>query len=981
MKTEIMDERKMWDYTDLTKMFKNTKTKSVFEAQDFIDKSIHNIPSEGIVKFYKGYSLALYNKNKSEWNEPPIFSLGESLGKSDSIPLITEFQFTFSDKNKKNALDEQMDNEDFAKQIIEVHHRLIKEFFIIDFKQSEFLAVVCKSKLVRNGPKIILRVRFQFPYCRCPVKLMEGKMRIRLLELLEELDTDSIFYSSTLTEDTDNEWENYILPVRKVYPLLGSTDDKKIPPIMYDGIYGIEEDGKIVEFDLSEAYSLTTHGLLTEKYIGDEEINFDDYEDDYEISLIGLPIFLSLFFGQNKCKPRYKEELEEDKFEDEDIQEFSSQSVISNSEKIADEYNDISDYEIFIELVECLSPKRFNTEIYLMDIGKCLFNCFEGSFEGLQNWINHTEEKSTKFDSSFCHENYPSFGDGNHITIKTIGWYAREDNIRQYKIWHEKFCLPKMEQTITRDSFPHVLVAQAFYRFFWLDFIYAGGKYKKWYRFRQHRLMEISDDEAIRRDITEKFIPCFDEFRNQYTEQKVSVSRKLGSSERAKSMSRDFENTIKRIGMLIDKLLSDGYRGALLRTIREYFLEDGFYDKIDTNPSLLGVTNCVIELTGSGGFARTGKPEDYITKRLGVSYSSEYDYNHKNVKDVLKYLRQVFPEKSIFDFMKKDISALLYGRNVEKSFRVWIGDTNGSKSIFQAMLKKMFGDYYKDLPNEFYSGTKMTASGPTPEMAQLTGARVVFSTEPDAGINFKGDRIKLITGSDSQFARGCKKDGGSINPSYNAVMVLNRIPNISNLDEATKRRFAMLPFEGRWVDEDDDIDVPDAFEEQIKEKLYWMDKRFEKQIPRLAMGLLWVAVENYQKYITEGNRKPLYMRDFMNDHWKANDPYICFIDEFIIRTEKEIDCKKCIEKEEKNCGKCKKGKKMIIDKTHKLRSKELFKPFKNWLRTSDFQMKIPTPGQFTKDMSTRDKLGKQEKWEWLGYKLKNDESDDESDDE
>jgi len=996
MKIELENSTQNWDYTELSKMFqRKKKEKILFKSYDFITETEHKIPASNLAYFYKGYSLALHNKDKNEWNQAPIFGLGEDLGEEKSCPLITEFEFKFSDKNKKNELDDQMENDEFCKQIITIHHRLIREFFILSYQQSELLAVVCKSRLVRHGPIILLQVRFQFPYCRCPRDLFKGKMRTRLLELLGELDTDSLFYSSPITEeDVEKEWENYLAPVKDIYPLMGSSESSDIPPIIYDGIYGVEDNGEIYIQDLSETYSIDNHQFLNERYLGDEEITFKDHGDDYQVAIIGLPIFLSVFFGTKDSKLRSNkknkkdidEGLEEsekegegEKEEPRGYDENSSQAPNDTKE----EYEDITPYELFIELVECLKTKRFNTEMFLLDIGKCLFNIFDGELEGLTIWAKYTEERSEIFDYSFCSENYPSFEHENYITVKTIGWYAREDDMEKYKDIHEKYCLPKMKLAISRETFPHVLVAQAFHRCFWLDYIYAGGKNKTWYRYRRHRLEIIDDDEAIRRDITEKFIPFFDEFRNQYMDEKSRTNRKLGSSEQARSMSRDFEKTIKMIGILIDKLLSDGYRNALMRTIREYFLDEGFPNKVDTNPNLLGVSNCVIELIPSGAFARTGKPEDYITKRCGVSYRSEYDYNHKDVKDLLKYLRQVFPVKSIFEFMKKDISALLYGRNTEKSFRVWSGNTNGSKSIFQAMLKKMFGDYYRDLPNEFYSQTKRDPSGSSPEMAQLTGARVVFSTEPDAGLNFKADKIKLITGSDSQFGRGNYKDGGSINPSYNAIMVLNRIPNISNLDEPAKRRFSITPFEGRWVDEDDDIDVPDTFEEQLNEKIYWMDKRFEKQIPRLATALLWLSLEYYQKYITEGHRKPEYIRQSMKDYWKANDPYICFIDEFIEKMEKRVDCKKCADKEEteKGCKRCDKGYRMKPDNDYRIRTKDIFGNFKKWLRTSDYSVKPPTQGQFTADMCTRDKLGKQEGYYWSGYRVKSTAEEDSDEDE
>ena len=965
----------MYDYSDITAMFserEKAKSKTIFTVIDFSRGTEHDNSSEDIIKFYKGYSSALYNKNKSEWDKHPIFTVGEK--SEDTLPLITELQFEFSDKNKKSELNEQIDTDQFDENIISIHQKLIKEFFIIGYDELEYICVVCKSRLIRKGDNIIFRARFQFPYCRIMKDFLSHTFRKRLLENLEKLDTDDLFHLSCIGgDDIDNEWNNYLLPVRDFYPLVGSSDKVDLPPVTFESIWGYNSAEEVLEeLVLGDCYSIASHSLFDEKYIGDGDVSFGEFEDDYEISGIGVPIFLSLFFlGKiSDLKPQFLGK--EDGGKEDNI------SVVSgNIDKSEDEYDSITEFEMFIDLVECLSSKRFNTEMYMFDIGKCLFNCFKGGCEGLKWWIKYTTEKSTTYDEDFCQENYPSFGDENFITIKTIGWYAREDNFKQYQIWHEKYCLPKMKMAISRESFPQVLVAQAFHRFFWLDYIYTGGRAKEWYRFRNNRLNVISE-ESIRRDITEKFIPCFDQFRNQYMMEKININERLGSSEKAGRMTADFEKTIKIIGQLIDKLLSQHYRSSIMMTIREYYEDSQFFEKIDVNPSLLGVFNCVIELTPTGAFTRSGKPEDYITKKMGVSYSSEYDYNHRNVKDSLKYLRQVFPEPSIFEFVLKDNAAMLYGKNVEKTFRCYIGDTNGSKSIYQAIHKKMFGDYYKDLPNEFYSGTRTNPSGPTPEIAQLSGSRIVYSTEPDAGLNFRGDKIKLITGSDSQFGRSCKENGGSINASYNAIMVMNRIPNISNLDEATKERFGMFPFEGRWVRDEEDIKVPEDFEEQIKQRLYRMDKRFEKNIPRLATGFLWLAVENYSKYMCEGNKRPPYMKKFMSDHWKANDPYLCFIDEHIIRKEKDKECSNC---KTKGCDLCTNGYISIPDIEHGLRSKDIYPVFKKWLRKGDHSMKTPTQGQFTKDMSTRDKLGKQVKWVWQGYVIRADDSDDDGSDE
>jgi hypothetical protein len=121
----------------------------------------------------------------------------------------------------------------------------------------------------------------------------------------------------------------------------------------------------------------------------------------------------------------------------------------------------------------------------------------------------------------------------------------------------------------------------------------------------------------------------------------------------------------------------------------------------------------------------------------------------------------------------------------------------------------------------------------------------------------------------------------------------------------------------------------------------------------------------------------------MKNYWKANDPYICFIDEHIEKMEKEVECKKCTDKDndEKGCKRCNKGIRMKIDKDYKIRTKDIFGVFKKWLRSSDYSIKMPTQGQFTADMCTRDKLDKQDNFFWNGFRLKVQEDDDDSDED
>ena len=149
---------------------------------------------------------------------------------------------------------------------------------------------------------------------------------------------------------------------------------------------------------------------------------------------------------------------------------------------------------------------------------------------------------------------------------------------------------------------------------------------------------------------------------------------------------------------------------------------------------------------------------------------------------------QVFPNKDVREFMEKDFSSFMFRKNSEKYFRMWIGDTNGSKSILQKIIKKWLGDYYCDVPSKLYSTSNKDSSGPNPELAQTEDAAIAFSAEPDSTVPWSGSLIKRYTGGDSYYARKNHDDGGSIEATFKSCVSLNIVPDFGDMDEATKER-------------------------------------------------------------------------------------------------------------------------------------------------------------------------------------------------
>lgn len=932
---------------DFIREFNKTRVNNpIFVCHNFGNSKKFPIDSSSVIKFYKGYSDLIVDND-----EEIIPTLGEVT--DHNIPLISEFYFKF-EKDENIEVDQNYSFYD--KKLIHslaiCHHKVIGSLINVSARNTEYVCAVCESKPWIENNYYVVKLTLQFPYLKLGKEFINTTFRNKLLSQIRKARIEGYFTYSTPIGD----WSSHLQAVKDIYPLYGSSINSKTPPSTLVGIFGEHQDGICKSISLQKAYEYRNHCFIKSGQCDEEDVELLDSYDigEVDIHMQLLPMFLSVFF-YSVCA-NIKNQLENE----------TSSSCYSEeySEDYYERIEEMSDLEICLELIDMLNEKRFNNESYFLDIGRALFNATKGSEEGLKIWTRLGIDRDLDYDEDYYEDQYENF-DKSHISYKTLGWYAKRDNFEKYEDWHKSWCLPKLTQCLHSGG-AHVPVAEAFYRVFWLEYFFSNGR---WYAFRDHILVSLAETIPLRNAITNGLIPYFESFNSQY----ISVKKGEENEEKEKSL----EKSIKETKKIIKNLQTESYRNQIIISSQTYFWKENIHRVLNKDPRLLGAKNCVIELTAEKAFAREGKPEDYITKKLGVRYKYKYNFDHKDITDLLLYFRQVFPHPELNEHMKKDISSILYGRNAEKIFRVWIGDTNGSKSIYQKTIRNMLGDYYCDLPPEYYSAQQKASNGPNPELAQTEDARVGFSAEPDDDISIKGPRVKRVTGGDSYFARNCNQDGGSIETSFKPIMVLNVVPDITGMDEATKNRFCMIPFECRWLkpEEIDKLEYPfpEDVEEQIKLKTFVMDEKFEDQIPRMAGALLWLSVYYYRIYLQTGLKTPPYVQKWMNEYWKRNDSYTSFIAERLEQATISRECKECKEKEI-DCKVCNNSKFVKeIDMEKSITATELFPEFKRWFFETYPNKKkdqFPDKKKFVTIMSGKDKLKKQHNRRWWGISLR-----------
>jgi len=80
------------------------------------------------------------------------------------------------------------------------------------------------------------------------------------------------------------------------------------------------------------------------------------------------------------------------------------------------------------------------------------------------------------------------------------------------------------------------------------------------------------------------------------------------------------------------------------------------------------------------------------------------------------------------------------------------------------------------------------------ELARLRGARLVTASETEKGHAWAEAKIKALTGGDRIAARFMRQDFFEFQPQFTLIISGNHKPTLSNVDDAIRRRFNIIPF-------------------------------------------------------------------------------------------------------------------------------------------------------------------------------------------
>jgi putative DNA primase/helicase len=149
-------------------------------------------------------------------------------------------------------------------------------------------------------------------------------------------------------------------------------------------------------------------------------------------------------------------------------------------------------------------------------------------------------------------------------------------------------------------------------------------------------------------------------------------------------------------------------------------------------------------------------------------------------------------DKALIRFLQQWLGYTLTGITREHALVFIHGSGGNGKSVFLTVVAEIFGDYAVTASMDTFTASSFERH--TADLAMLCGARLVTASETESGKPWAESRIKQMTGGDAITARFMRQNFFTYTPQFKLTIVGNHEPALRNVDEATERRFNIVPF-------------------------------------------------------------------------------------------------------------------------------------------------------------------------------------------
>lgn len=451
------------------------------------------------------------------------------------------------------------------------------------------------------------------------------------------------------------------------------------------------------------------------------------------------------------------------------------------------------------------------------------------------------------------------------ITKRSILYWAKQDAFEEYTKVKQSTIQHFLEETLS--SLADYDFAMVLYQMFKDKYICSSLVNKTWYVFRNHH-WERDMGNSLRLSISR-------EMYNLYQEQQKVYLAQMATYDAADDRTEQMKKKIQLVTEISIKLKRTTDKSKIFQEAAEIFYDEEFVKKMDENRYLLCFTNGVVDLKNK--LFRDGYPQDYITKTTGISYVTYDAAKHETTANqILTFMEQLFPVKSLNQYMWDHLASVLIGENINQTFNIYRGNGSNGKSLLTDLMALTLGEYAGTVPVTLVTEKRVGVGGTSSEIMQLKGVRYAVMQEPSKDAKINEGMMKQLTGDSSMTARALYCESEKFSIQFHLVVCTNTLFEIVSNDDGTWRRIRIVEFMSKFVNpEDPKDDTEYQFDKDpiLKEKLSSWAPIFASMLVKRAFQNQGI-VENCDIVMSASNK-----------YRQGQDHIAGFVAEMIVRKE------------------------------------------------------------------------------------------------
>ena len=863
-----------------------------------------------------GEFLDMYCESVHTGNNPHI---SEIVKGKDYLPLGFDLALKFEQQQIKldlsniesvvRAIDK------YVEQVIDVIQTMMQNHFILDNNGSEKITIYLRNPepLQWRNNRVEYTGRLIFPYAHLHTTYITKFYDFVVNQLqLNGLTPDNVGLASINGLDT------FIRPrIDELLDMYGSTRDEAIPALKIYKIFGMLNTDIRTEYEISSVFqphfnSMIYNGILSPELVAKRQ---QEKGIDY-----WTPLFLSSYYYEYpvKLKPGMTLELSEPP-------KITISVIKENGESL-------SKLERARKLLSFISFHRMDHYWSWIDVGQALKSVDPS--EGLKLWKWFTTQSDYKTDMD-CDMLWPTFDGTECVDIETLEYFASKDSPGAYEQFRAPEIRDALEKAISEQE--HTPIAQAFHTCFPHDFVCSNYNTGEWFVYNGVRWVSMSGNVVLMKWIINKFKPKLEQMQRD-------ISKDI---EACRDVTRKdmWQLQLRNICELIKKLNRNPFKRSICDELKVLYHREEFYARRDKHRDYTVCQTVVIDIRGGEVAKRPGKPQDWCTRYARYD-PLDATWEHPSVVATMNYLRQVFPNARLLQYVLRFLACLLKSGNSDKIFPILSGEGNNSKSVLVKLIETALGTYAVHLPTSLITGKPTGADTATPTLIYASGAKIAFLEEPNKAEQIQSGTVKRYTGDDKNFGRDLFQKGSEIVEIYISViicLICNEIPTIPDCQQAIWNRTRVIDFISEWR-----LDAPDSIEEQFRTNVFKMDPYFDVKLPMMAPALLWIMCQMYPEYHKNGLQDPPEVMQATENFRVTNNFYIAYF-------------RDCIKAALADGG--------AIDDRAFITLDEMYAKFREWYKDQQRREKVPIKSEFKKNIQLVMKVKADPDNKWYGLQM------------